>query len=124
MGEAMEADWRMQSVIEPSLRMHEINGNIRHWRPALIRGTGYVITLFDGNVVGLNATEALALVYGLNSAYQAARPYVVSDSKDVEADQECPTLGCFSTEQEAAEFISTLPEHETGRYNLDGPADG
>lgn len=32
-------------------------------------------------------------------------------------------LGRFPTEELAAEYISTLPEHETGRYDLTGPAD-
>lgn len=32
-------------------------------------------------------------------------------------------LGRFKTEDEAAEFIETLPEYLTGRYGLDGPAD-
>lgn len=50
-----------------------------------------------------------------------ARQYVVSDSKDVGVGQQCPVLGSFDTEQAAAEFIDTLPEPETGRYNLDGP---
>jgi len=32
-------------------------------------------------------------------------------------------LGRFPDEQAAAEFISTLRGHETGRYDLTGPAD-
>jgi len=53
------------------------------------------------------------------------RPYVVSDSKNAVVGDpgSVPILGRFRTEPEAAAFISTLPEHETGRYNLDGPAD-
>lgn len=52
-----------------------------------------------------------------------AASYVVSDSKDVKVGQQTPILGTFTTEQEAAEFIGTLPEPETGRYSLDGPSD-
>jgi len=44
--------------------------------------------------------------------------FVVVDSK-VKAGEQTPILGRFSTEAEASEFISTLPEHETGRYGLD-----
>jgi hypothetical protein len=51
------------------------------------------------------------------------KAFVVSDDKDVRPGEQSLFLGDFDTEQEAAEFISTLPEHETGRYNLDGPAD-
>lgn len=47
--------------------------------------------------------------------------YVVSDSKDVQVGDQTPILGRFDTEDDAARFISTLPEHLTGRYNLDGP---
>jgi hypothetical protein len=47
--------------------------------------------------------------------------WVVSDSKDVAVGDRIPVLGRFTTQNEAAEFISTLPEYETGRYNLDGP---
>jgi len=52
-----------------------------------------------------------------------ADPFVVSDSGDLQTGRMARTLGRFPTEQGAAEYISTLPEHETGRYNLDGPAD-
>jgi hypothetical protein len=51
------------------------------------------------------------------------KPYVVVDTKDVEPGEQCPVLGWFDTEQEASEFIGTLPEYETGRYGLDGPPD-
>ena len=34
-----------------------------------------------------------------------------------------PVIGRFHTEDAAAAFISTLPDHEAGRYGLDGPAD-
>jgi len=56
---------------------------------------------------------------------EEGKPFVVSDDKNaVTGDpSSVPILGRFETEQEAAEFISTLPEPETGRYNLDGPAD-
>ena len=41
-----------------------------------------------------------------------SKQFVVSDSKGVAVGQQCPVLGEF-------EFISGLPEPETGRYNLD-----
>jgi hypothetical protein len=48
-------------------------------------------------------------------------PFVVSDSKGLKAGDRVPVLGRFPTENDAARFIDGLPEHETGRYNLDGP---
>jgi hypothetical protein len=62
--------------------------------------------------------------YQLVGTYR--RSWLVTDSKgtdgkDVEAGQHEPELGRFFTEQEAAEFISGLPDAETGRYSIDGP---
>lgn len=66
------------------------------------------------------ARENHALVVVINSdpavIYADYRRYFVSDSKS-------DMLRAFDTENEAADFIGTLPEHEEGRYNLDGPAD-
>jgi hypothetical protein len=50
-------------------------------------------------------------------------PYVVCDGKDVKAGEQTPVLGRFATEDEAAGFIGTLPEHLSGRYSLDGPSE-
>lgn len=58
-------------------------------------------------------------------------PFTVCDWKDVTVPFEswdkpfdtATCLGGFMTEDEAANFIDTLPEHETGRYSLDGPSD-
>jgi len=44
--------------------------------------------------------------------------FVVVDTK-VLAGGRTPVLGRFATEQQASEFIGTLPEHESGRYGLD-----
>ena len=49
--------------------------------------------------------------------------WTVTDNKDVEVGQQTPVLGRFLTHDEAAEYIGTLPEAETGRYNLDGPSE-
>ena len=46
-----------------------------------------------------------------------ADPFVVHDTRQL------ITQRGFPTEWQAAEYISTLPEHETGRYDLTGPAD-
>lgn len=66
------------------------------------------------------ARENHALVVVINSdpavIYADYRRYFVSDS-------ESDMCKVFDTEAEAADFIGTLPGHETGRYNLDGPAD-
>lgn len=66
------------------------------------------------------ARENHALVVVINSQpaviHADYRRYFVSDSKS-------DMVRAFDTEDEAAAFIGTLPEHETGRYNLDGPAD-
>lgn len=35
----------------------------------------------------------------------------------------CERLAFFSSEEEAAEFIGTLIDHEDGRYFLDGPCE-
>ena len=40
-----------------------------------------------------------------------------------EANKSGSVLGRFKTEDEAAAFIDTLPNHDTGRYYLDGPPD-
>jgi hypothetical protein len=54
-------------------------------------------------------------------------PYVVIDTKPdsgpVKVGEQFPVLGRFATESAAARFIATQPDHETGRYGLDGPAD-
>lgn len=57
------------------------------------------------------------------TGWHETRPYVVCDSKDVPVGGQTPVLGKFRTEQEAAEFIDTLPAAATGRYSLDGPAE-
>lgn len=49
--------------------------------------------------------------------------FVVSDSKNVPVGGQCPVLGRFDSELEAAKYIAKLPECLTGRYGLDGPAD-
>ncbi len=46
--------------------------------------------------------------------------WVVSDDWAVE-DGKVTVIGDFGSEQDAAEFISTLPDHLEGRYNLDPP---
>lgn len=48
-------------------------------------------------------------------------PFVVSDSLTLNSKGQCVTLDRFETETEAANYISTLPDHLSGRYNLDGP---
>jgi hypothetical protein len=48
-------------------------------------------------------------------------PYTVVDTFGVQPGQKCKVLGHFYTEEGAAQFISTLPDHESGRYGLDGP---
>lgn len=45
--------------------------------------------------------------------------FVVVDTKTI--GPKTPILGRFSTHNEAADYIGTLPEHETGRYGLDPP---
>lgn len=53
------------------------------------------------------------------------KQYVVCDWKEARREgQQAIVLGSFDTENEAAEFIGTLPEYLSGRYSLDGPADG
>ncbi len=60
-------------------------------------------------------------IFGHLWMHNCPEEYVVSDSHGVEVGQQCPILGKFDTEQEAAEFIGTLPDYLSGRYNLDGP---
>lgn len=59
--------------------------------------------------------------------YKAAHPdefpWVISDSKGVKPGEQIPIINRLRTHNEAAAWISTLPEYETGRYNLDGPSD-
>ena len=45
-----------------------------------------------------------------------------TDGNDVKPGEQCPKLGRFFTEQEAAEFIGALPDAETGRYSIDALA--
>jgi hypothetical protein len=53
-------------------------------------------------------------------------PFVVVDTTpgghDPEPGDRIPVLKRFATEAEAAEYIATLPDYESGRYGLDGPA--
>jgi hypothetical protein len=51
--------------------------------------------------------------------------YIVVDSLDAQVGETLPILGRFDSEQEASEFIETLPDFLSGRYGLDpeGPAE-
>lgn len=56
------------------------------------------------------------------------KPYHVGDNwpdgnRHPEPGTILPTLGTFATEDEAAAFIESLPDHLEGRYSLDGPSD-
>lgn len=44
--------------------------------------------------------------------------FVVDDRKDVPIGGTIPIINSFETEDEAAEYIGTLPEYETGRYGI------
>lgn len=35
----------------------------------------------------------------------------------------CERLGIFSSYEPAVDFIGTLPDHEDGRYYIDGPCE-
>jgi hypothetical protein len=54
------------------------------------------------------------------------REWLVTDSKDADGNDvtvggHSPELGRFFTHDEAAQFLTELPEVETGRYSIDGP---
>jgi len=49
------------------------------------------------------------------------KPWVVTDLRNIRPGFRYPTLGRFATQEQAASFISTLPDHLTGCYGLDGP---
>lgn len=80
------------------------------------------------SVVGPKGGELARVLLSLDQARElgwdarriAENRWVVSDSKGSGTSL---VLGRFASEQRAAEFISTLPEHESGRYNLDGPVE-
>jgi hypothetical protein len=88
---------------------------------------GHWFTQIQGATVPAERILTVIEPVGTDEAYKdapaEAKPFVVCDSKGVPVGGQTPELGRFSTEQEAAEFISTLPEPLTGRYSLDGPAD-
>jgi len=50
-------------------------------------------------------------------------PYAVVDTRGVRPGERAFVLRRFPTEAEASAYIGTLPQHETGCYGLDGPAD-
>ena len=49
------------------------------------------------------------------------RKWTVVDGHNLKPGDKIPVLGRFHTEAEAVEFVGTLPDHETGRYGIDGP---
>jgi hypothetical protein len=49
--------------------------------------------------------------------------WTVVDDEGVEPGQQCRVLGRFATHDDASRYIETLPDAESGRYGLDGPAD-
>jgi hypothetical protein len=83
----------------------------------------------DGNGHGLDSRAGFPLLHRVLDGIRAQqadpdpfglhRQFIVSDSKGVPVGGTCPTLGEFDAEDEAARFIATLPEPETGRYSLD-----
>ncbi len=58
------------------------------------------------------------LVIPLRPEYTEQLPYSVGL-----ANESGSVMGRFATEDEASGFIDTLPDHEDGRYYLDGPPD-
>ena len=79
------------------------------------KASDYVQGTVFGSEASSEPTEALEDL--------SMKSWTVVDTKDIQIGQQCPVLGRFSNEGEAATFISTLPEYETGRYGLDGPED-
>lgn len=45
----------------------------------------------------------------------------VIDTEGTKPGERCPVLGQFNGHDEAAAFIATLPDPESGRYGIDPP---
>jgi hypothetical protein len=48
--------------------------------------------------------------------------YRVTDIQGARPGDQLPVLGTFASEQEASEYIDGLPDANSGRYAIDGPA--
>ena len=86
--------------------------------PTVWEWAGFWQDVADGQV-----SPAGDLTAASNDASPEVPKWVVDDQHGVGAGQRVPIIGVFDTEQQAADFIDTLPDKESGRYGISGPAD-
>lgn len=90
---------------------------------SIARATGVIVGTGNPVLPTLHASAHEPARTGPGIIRNDEAPFAVFDCA-VPVGERATLLGRFDTELEAAQFIETLPEYLTGRYALDGPADG